>query len=59
MVERIATGIKGFDALVQGGLPKGSASLVAGAPGTGKTIFCLQALFNNALAGKNCLFFSF
>ncbi|MBU0635460.1 AAA family ATPase [Candidatus Micrarchaeota archaeon] len=59
MVERVPTGIKGFDVLVEGGLPKGSASLVAGTPGTGKTIFCLQALYNNALAGKNCLFVSF
>lgn len=59
MVERVSTGIKGFDLLVEGGLPKGSATLVAGAPGTGKTIFCLQALYNNALNKKNCLFISF
>lgn len=58
-VERIPTYIRGFDALVQGGLPKGSASLVAGSPGTGKTIFCMQTLYNNALKGKNCLFVSF
>ena len=28
-------------------------------PGSGKSIFCLQALCNNAVRGKNCLFISF
>jgi KaiC/GvpD/RAD55 family RecA-like ATPase len=59
LVERVPTFIRGFDQLVQGGFPKGSATLVAGSPGTGKTIFCLQTLYNNSLKGKNCLFVSF
>ncbi len=59
MIERIPLGIKNFDRLVQGGLPKGSAALIAGTPGTGKTIFCLQALYNNAIQGKTCLYVSF
>jgi circadian clock protein KaiC len=59
MVERLALGIRNFDRLVQGGLPRGSATLIAGTPGTGKTIFCLQALYHNALSGKSCLFVSF
>ncbi|MDD5148397.1 MAG: ATPase domain-containing protein, partial [Candidatus ainarchaeum sp.] len=49
MVERIPTGIKGFDELIEGGLPKGSVTLVAGTPGTGKSIFCSQIAYNNAL----------
>ena len=28
-------------------------------PGSGKSIFCLQTLYNNAIRGKNCLFISF
>ncbi len=59
MVERIPLGVKNFDRLIEGGLPKGTATLLSGAPGTGKTIFCLQALYYNAQQGKNCLFVSF
>lgn len=47
-MERIKTGIKGFDTLVGGGFPKGSSILVSGTPGTGKTIFALQFLYNGA-----------
>lgn len=56
MVERIQTGIKGFDDLIQGGLPKGSIVLISGTPGTGKSIFCAQIAYNNALKGKKCLY---
>ncbi|MBS3061593.1 MAG: AAA family ATPase [Candidatus Diapherotrites archaeon] len=59
MVERIPLGIKNFDRLVEGGLPKGSATLIAGTPGTGKSIFCLQALYYNAMKGRTCLYVSF
>lgn len=55
----IKTGIPGFDALLKHGIPKGSSILVAGGPGTGKTIFCLQ-LCNYALnMGEKCLYMSF
>jgi circadian clock protein KaiC len=50
--------IKGFDRLVDGGLPKGSLTLVTGGPGTFKSIFCMQILYNNALKGEKCLFIS-
>lgn len=46
------TGIGGFDELVQGGFPRGSTVLLAGTPGTGKTIFGLQYLYNGALKYK-------
>ena len=42
------TGIKGFDELIDGGFPKGSAILLTGTPGTGKTIFALEYLYNGA-----------
>lgn len=54
-MERIPSGIKGFDELIQGGFPAGSITLVSGTPGTGKSIFCAQVLYNNALKGKKCL----
>jgi circadian clock protein KaiC len=37
--ERIPTGIQGLDDLIEGGLVRGDMHVVAGAPGTGKTIF--------------------
>ena len=45
-MERISTGIKGFDELIEGGFPKGSAILLSGTPATGKTIFALEYLIN-------------
>jgi circadian clock protein KaiC len=56
MVSRVATGIKGFDDLVEGGFPAGSVSLVAGTPGTGKSIFCAEIAYYNASKGKKCLY---
>lgn len=47
-IKRIKTGIKGFDRLVQGGLPKNSSTLISGTPGTGKTIFATEFLYNGA-----------
>lgn len=52
------TGVPGFDDLLVKGIPKGSNIIVAGGPGSGKTIFCLQTLYNKALEGKDCVFLS-
>ena len=57
--EYINTGIAGFDALLDQGIPQGTSVLVAGGTGTGKTIFCLQTLFNAAQRGEKCLYLSF
>lgn len=48
-MDKIKTGINGFDSLVQGGFPKGKNILLSGTPGTGKTIFALQYLYNGAV----------
>ncbi|NPE26477.1 hypothetical protein HNV12_00560 [Methanococcoides sp. SA1] len=55
----VFTGIEGFDELLTEGIPKGSAVLVAGGAGSGKTIFSLQTLFHQASKGKKCLYMSF
>ncbi|MGM5480838.1 MAG: RAD55 family ATPase [Nanobdellota archaeon] len=55
----VKTGIGGFDKLIEKGIPRGSASLICGGPGSGKTIFCLQAAIRAAEAGETCLFMSF
>jgi circadian clock protein KaiC len=57
--EWIKTGIPGFDELLAKGIPRGANILIAGGPGTGKTIFCLQTLYNLALRGHTCLYVTF
>jgi len=47
-MERTASGIPGFDELIEGGLPSGSSVLVSGGPGTGKTIFAMQYIYAGA-----------
>ncbi|MFH1255883.1 MAG: ATPase domain-containing protein [Candidatus Diapherotrites archaeon] len=47
-MERIKTGIMGFDELVDKGIPKGSTVLVSGGSGTGKTIFTMQYIYEGA-----------
>jgi len=47
-MERIKTGVYGVDDLIEGGFPKGRTILVAGATGTGKSIFGVQYLFKGA-----------
>jgi circadian clock protein KaiC len=42
------TRIEGFDAITQGGLPRGRTTLLEGGPGSGKTIMALQTLVNGA-----------
>lgn len=51
-MNRIKTGIPGFDALVEGGLPEGRSFLVSGGTGTGKTIFSTQFLVNGIKNGE-------
>ncbi len=43
-VEKLKTGISGFDLVGYGGLPKGRTTLVAGSAGSGKTVFAAQFL---------------
>jgi len=52
-LERVQTGVAGFDTLVEGGFPKGTNVLISGAPGTGKSIFGLEYLYQGALKGEN------
>jgi KaiC/GvpD/RAD55 family RecA-like ATPase len=54
--KRVGTGIEGLDGLLQGGYPEGSVTLVAGTPGTGKTIVCFQYLDAGIKNGEKCLF---
>ncbi len=55
-IERVGTGVPGMDKLLEGGLVKGSTILLAGGPGTGKTIFCAQFLMDGLRKGERCLY---
>lgn len=57
--EYLKTGIKGFDDLFDKGIPSGAAVLISGGAGSGKTIMCLQFLYNAVKNGKNCLYMTF
>lgn len=45
---KLRTGIRGLDSLIEGGLANGSFHIVAGGPGTGKTLLCGQLACNVA-----------
>ncbi|MEP7284877.1 MAG: ATPase domain-containing protein [Chloroflexota bacterium] len=47
-IQRAATGIAGLDAMLLGGLVSGSAVLVEGAPGTGKSTLGMQFIHHGA-----------
>jgi KaiC/GvpD/RAD55 family RecA-like ATPase len=54
--ERIPTGVNGLDKLLEGGLMKGSTTLLAGGTGTGKTIFCCQFIMEGLKRGEKCFY---
>jgi KaiC/GvpD/RAD55 family RecA-like ATPase len=55
-LDRVATGIKGLDEVLNGGLPKARTILVVGSPGSGKTTFAVQFLVGGAKAGEPGLY---
>jgi len=57
-LEWLGTGSAALDAIMGGGIPAQSVTVVAGEPGSGKTVFTLQALFHHARQGKKCLYFT-
>ena len=52
------TGINGLDEILRGGIPYGSAVLVAGTCGSGKTTLGVEFLINGAKMGEACAHFS-
>ncbi len=47
-IERTETGIPKLDDLLRGGIPRGGITLIAGGPGSGKTVFAAQFLYYGA-----------
>jgi len=58
-IERVSTGITTLDALIEGGIPRGFTVIVAGNPGTGKTILTSHFLYNGLLSGEAAVYVSF
>jgi len=60
IIERCPTGIDGFDKICQGGFVRNSDNVLIGGPGTGKSTFLLQFLWNGATKfNENGLYCSF
>ncbi|WP_159396652.1 ATPase domain-containing protein [Sorangium cellulosum] len=57
--ERLSSGQPELDVMMSGGLPRGSVTIVAGAPGTGKTLVMLQYLIEGARQGQKGLLVGF
>jgi circadian clock protein KaiC len=57
-IERLKTGSDALDRILGGGLPARSVNVIAGEPGSGKTVFALQLLFHFAREGKKSLYFT-
>ena len=51
----LVTGAGRFDAVLGGGLPRNSISLIIGLPGTGKTILAQHYVFANAQPSRPAL----
>jgi len=60
VLEKSPTGIRGFDEITNGGVPKGRSALMVGAAGSGKTVFGMEFLVRGALQyGEPGVFMSF
>ena len=56
-IARFQTGVRNLDALLKGGLPRGTVTVLAGPPGAGKTILAQQICFHNASPEARVLYF--
>lgn len=57
-MDRLATGVPGLDLVLGGGLEPGSVVVLAGAPGTGKTILAQQMCFANATLEHRAVYYT-
>lgn len=58
--DRVSTGIRGLNELIEGGFPRGSLIILAGSPGSGKTIASAQYLYHGVSdPGENGAYVSF
>lgn len=58
MIEKISTGVEGLDRLMGGGFLRGSAYIIQGPPGAGKTLLANQFCYAHVRAGGKALYMS-
>lgn len=58
-IQKIESGIPGFDFLAEGGLPKGRTTLIVGTAGSAKTVFACQFLAEGIKRGEAGVFVTF
>ncbi len=58
IINRLATGVPGLDAVLGGGLPEFSFNLIAGPPGCGKTTLAHQMMFAMATPQRPAIYFT-
>jgi len=58
MTERLSSGVASLDDVLNGGLPPHAITLIAGEPGTGKTILAHHFVFRNATPDRPALYCS-
>jgi len=51
-LQKCLTGIKGFDEITEGGLPRNRITLISGGPGSGKTLLGIDFLVNGVIHYK-------
>ena len=57
-MKRLSTGISALDAVLGGGLPVGALIMLAGSPGTGKTILAQQICFSSGTPERKAIYYS-
>ena len=57
-MKRTTAGVAGLDLVLNDGLEPGAMVVVAGAPGTGKTILAQQMCFANGTAERKCVYYT-
>lgn len=58
VIRSLPSGVPGLDTVLGGGVPEYSFNLIAGGPGSGKTILAHQIMFANATAERPALYFT-
>lgn len=58
MIDRLSSGQPRLDEVLGGGLPASAITVIAGVPGTGKTMLAAQCVFHNATPERPAVYFA-